>query len=160
MWNEWKILCIGSSIHYVSHIFWRTKCKNVSHHSCCTLSPGPASARHLATILIVLVYISRPRHSQSSAQLSRVRGRGRGRAWCGHEPPSTTLLLNPSLSWCAAAEQERGAEAGLAMMAGDGEMEAEWWWWVRCSAATNFDVSAAPSSETEVSPASNSFHSL
>ena len=81
-----------------------------------------ASARHLATLLIVLVYISRPRHSQSSAQLSRVRGRGRGRAWCRHEPPSTTLLLNPSLSWCAAAEQERGAEAGLAMMAGDGEM--------------------------------------
>ena len=63
MWNEWKILCIGSSIHYVSHIFWRTKCKNVSHHSCCSLSPGPASARHLATLLIVLVYISRPRHS-------------------------------------------------------------------------------------------------
>ena len=43
MWNEWKILCIGSSIHYVSHIFWRTKCKTVSHHSCCSLSPGPAS---------------------------------------------------------------------------------------------------------------------
>ena len=62
------------------------------------------SARHLATLLIVLVYSSRPRHSQSSAQLSRVRVRGR--AWCRHEPPSKTLLSNASLSWCAAAEQE------------------------------------------------------
>ena len=79
------------------------------------------SARHLATLLIVLVYSSRPRHSQSSAQLSRVRGRGR--AWCRHEPPSKTLLSNASLSWCATAEQEWcRAEAGLAMMAGDGEM--------------------------------------
>ena len=68
------------------------------------LVPRADSARHLATLLIVLVYISRPRHSQSSAQLSRVRVRGR--AWCRHEPPSKTLLSNASLSWCAAAEQE------------------------------------------------------
>ena len=135
--------------------FLKSNMQNCFTSSFLCLVPLADCARHLATLLIVLVYSSRPRHSQSSAQLSRVRGRGR--AWCRYEPPSTTLLLNASLSWCATAEQEWAAEAGLAMMA---RWEAEWWWWVRCSAATNFDLYAAPSSETEVSPASNSFHSL
>ena len=158
MWNEWKILCIGSSIHYVSHIFWRTKCKNVSHHS-----SWPASARHLATLLIVLVYISRPRHWDTHNLPPNSRESGAG---AGAGPGVATSLLLQPYSWIRVSVgvrppsrrgEPRPASLWWLVMA---RWEAEWWWWVRCSAATNFDVYAAPSSETEVSPASNSFHSL
>ena len=118
-------------------------------------------ARHLATLLIVLVYISRPRHwdTHNLPPNSRESGAGAGPG------VATSLLLQP-YSWIRVSVgvrppsrrgEPRPASLWWLVMA---RWEAEWWWWVRCSAATNFDVYAAPSSETEVSPASNSFHSL
>ena len=154
MRNEWKILCIGSSIHYVSHIFWRATCKTVSHHSFCALSPG-------LTLLVTWLhyklcwFIFPAPDTRNLPPNFRESGSGAGPG------VATSLLLKPysrmRVSVGVRPPSRSGAEASLAMMA---RWEAEWWWWVRCSAATNFDLYAAPSSETEVSPASNSFHSL